>query len=144
MSNGSRLASIYADVADRHLQAAQIILANPSSPLPEIAIFHCFHALESIARATLVSHHRPINRSGTGHRINLHAFSHIATRRGYSFARGAASLIGELENLRNDALYPEGRPIPISPSERFSTPQANRALNRTRGLVQGVRLQLGI
>jgi hypothetical protein len=132
------LARAYRDIAERHLQAARLTAQNH---LYEIAVFHCYHAFESIACAALAARSQPANIPKT-HRSKVEHF--IRTFRAFPFARGASALAVTVLPLRNRAIYPETGPTPVSPSQIFSGPDVQRLISRVNGVVQAIIGVLGI
>ena len=131
----SDLSDAYREIAERHLTAAQLIL---DARLPEIAVFHCYHAFESIACAAL-SLHEPIPFL---HSRKIQRFTSRFKHERFWF--GASVLAFSLGSLRNRCLYPiPGRRL-RSPSSEFTLIEATELLRRVRGSVESVRRALGL
>lgn len=130
------LQQTYRDISDRHLRAAQEMLRQG---LHEIAVFHCYHAFEAIACATISAHGRSVPRK---HKSKINAF--VVSSRRFSFATSAAVVASIVTPLRNKALYPETNPGIQNPSQTFSATDAQDLLRRVRGVVQSVITQVGL
>lgn len=115
----------YQEIAERCLNAAQALI---NQGFHELAIFLCYHAFESIACSALALTQIVPER----HNEKIKQF--LGRCRG-QLHKDAAILAREVEDLRNQALYPSGHRAPHT----FFTPnQAIDILQRTRSVVQRV------
>ena len=130
------LAKAYAEIAKRHLQAADLAVRNG---LNEIATFHCYHAFESIACAAIAHQTKPIPRTHGG-KVN----KFVAMYRAHPFARGAAAVAAIVVPLRNRALYPEIAPTVAAPATLFTSHEAQRLVKRVDGVVKAISSALGL
>ncbi|GEM_PF-2757782 len=131
------LQEAYKRIADRHLEmAGQLIQSHP-----EGAVFHCYHAFESIASAALLSFSTPVPRA---HRSKLDTF--IARSRSYRFARGAFAVTLLLETVRAGALYPEQivDSQVVHPESRWQVQQVAEIHRRVSGIVRQIAQDLGL
>jgi hypothetical protein len=128
------LSRLYREIADRHMLAARLTLANG---LHEIAVFHAYHAFESIACAALGLRSLPIPMR---HESKLTRF--IRAHRRLAFVHGASALGTRLWPLRNKVLYPEQQ---IGPRDSITLNEASQIVSRVGGLIreiaQALRLQ---
>lgn len=132
------LADAYRDIALRHLQVAQILL---QSGFYDIIVFHCYHAMESIACSALALSGVDATEIKT-HRTKLEKFRDLLFQSRPPFATQAAELITEIQEMRSTTLYPEG--VPLDPSSKFTQAQAADMFQRVDNLVRRVRNYLGI
>ena len=126
----------YERIAERALDAAQHLSA---ASIQESMAFYTYHAFESIGAALISSSSRNIPRS---HRGKLNQFMTIAQARTYRFA--VAQLSIQLQNLRNRCLYPIMQPDGTAqqPEEVLTLAQAQRLLQRVRGIITRIRRDL--
>lgn len=122
-------AQAYREIAERHLEAARLVLEGG---LPEIAIFHCYHAFESIACAALVQVGVAIPRR---HQTKVERF--LLTCRALPYGRGAAAVAVLIAPLRNRTLYPDLNPL-AGPQDSFSQRDAEDLVRRVGGIVRTV------
>ena len=130
------LAKAYREIAERHLQAARLAAQNA---LPEIAIFHCYHAFESIACAGIAYSGQPIPKT---HRGKINRFTNI--HRAFPFGRAASAVAATVVPLRNRTLYPEVAPSPVSPAQSFTDADALKLIQRVNGVVRTIARALGL
>ncbi len=126
----------YERIAERALDAAQHLSA---ASIQESMAFYAYHAFESIGAALISSRGRIIPRS---HQGKLNQFVTIAAQRTYRFA--VAQLSIQLQNLRNQCLYPIMQPDGTvqRPEEVLTLAQAQRLLQRVRGIITRIRRDL--
>jgi hypothetical protein len=98
--------------------------------LHEIAIFHAYHAFESICCAALAlgetvprAHSRKIERF-------------LVRYRRLPFAPGVAALAAAFGQARNQSLYPS--PSGIAPRHSLTSSEASRLIRRVGGVVVGI------
>ena len=128
------LSEAYIGIAERHLLAARAAL---DTGIQEAAVFHAYHAFESVASGAISSRGAAVPRS---HQAKLLRFTVLFRRNGFIF--GAAALVPVLIPIRNQALYPG-----LSneePSSSFSIAQAEALLRRVTGLVTAIRRELAL
>ena len=127
------LSDSYRDIADRHLIAAKVVLDAGHT---EIATFHCYHALESIACAAICLRSTVPLR----HAAKIQRFG--ALYRHQRFMRGVEALALSTGSLRNATLYPS--PALEPRADLFTRDQASRLLSRVDGAVRSITSQLGL
>lgn len=120
----STLSRAYLEIAERHLAAAHVLLAEG---LQEIAVFHSYHAFESVACSALAFRMLPIP---WNHPAKIDRF--LARYRAWSFVHDAGALADVLTPMRNRTLYP--LPPGSSPREAFTAAQAATLLSRVEGI----------
>jgi HEPN domain-containing protein len=132
----TELSDAYREIAARHLTAAKVLL---DSGLHEIAVFHCYHALESVACAALASRGVvvPFN-----HRRKLDIFGRAFRR--MPFSRGASVVAAIVGPARNQALYPDAASPAHWPSNRFTQASASEMLRRVEGMTRTITTTLGL
>ena len=131
-------ANLYATLAERHLDAASVLL---NAGHHDSAIFHSFHAFECICRSGLINYRRTISQAPGGHKTNIEHFLKVSRSRGFPFTRGAAQVAALVLPLRNLALYPDSGILPLT---RFQPRNAIAIWSRVRGLVLSIRSALGV
>lgn len=126
----------YERIAERAVDAAQHLSAVS---IQESMTFYAYHAFESIGAALISSSSRHIPRS---HLRKLNQFVAVARLRRYG--TDVAQLSIQLQNLRNQCLYPIKQPGGTAqrPEEVLTLPQAQRLLQRVRGIVTRIRRDL--
>jgi len=102
-------------------------------------MFYAYHAFESIGAAFISSFGRNVPRS---HQRKLNQFVAITQSRRYGIA--VAQLSIQLQNLRNQCLYPIMQPDGTAqrPEAVLTMAQAQRLLQRVRGIVIRVQRDL--
>jgi len=109
---------------------------------PEGAVFHSYHAFESIACAALAVMGVTIPND---HRQKLMRFQAKARR--YTFFHGALVIAARLEPVRNRALYPKEREqqsFSHDPSSAWTPTEAQSLLRRVNGMVNAIKTELMI
>ena len=109
---------------------------------PEGAVFHSYHAFESIACAALAVMGVTIPND---HRQKLMRFQAKARR--YTFFRGALVIAARLETVRNRSLYPKERgeqSFSHNPSSAWSAAEAQNLQQRANGMVNAIKTELRI
>lgn len=124
------LSEAYRDIAERHVRAAQTVLAEG---LHEVAIFHCYHAFESIACAAIALRSSAIP---ARHRAKIQRF--VLLYRPYRFGLGAATLAALVEPLREQAIYPIRDTVIAAPREAFTPGNARDLIRRVDGMVRTI------
>ena len=119
------LTELYRDIAERHLLAARLLLAEG---LHDVSIFHAYHSLESIACSAIAVRGLPVP---WNHQSKLETFLHLY--RSQPFSHGARTLAAALMPMRNRVLYPvSGEALP---REAVTKDEAGRFLARVEGLI---------
>jgi len=126
----------YERIAERTLDAAQYLSA---AGIQESVAFYAYHAFESIGAALMSAFGENVPRS---HQRKLNQFVAIARSRRYRPA--VAQLAIQLQNLRNQCLYPTVQPDGTvqRPEDILTLIQAQRLLQRVTGIVTRVRRDL--
>ena len=109
---------------------------------PEGAVFHSYHAFESIACAALAVMGVTIPND---HRQKLMRFQAKARR--YTFFRGALVIAARLETVRSRSLYPKERgeqSFSHDPSTAWTPTEAQSLLRRVNGIVQTIQTELSV
>jgi HEPN domain-containing protein len=114
----------YGAIARRHIEAARLLT---SEGLNEVAVFHCYHAFESLACAALLDAGRAVPRS---HERKIRSF--LAAHRRQPYQPGASALAEVLIPLRNLVLYPDEDEA--GGKESITAALAERLLRRVEGL----------
>ena len=130
------LSSIYLDVAERSLVAAQ---ATQDRGLSEKTCFLTYHAFESLGGAWAAS---AKVRYPLSHPKKLNMF--VTLTRARPYGRAVPYLAIALASLRNRSLYPQTKPggAVVAPKDNISPAVAVTLLNRTGGLARAVAKDL--
>ena len=128
------LKDAYIRIADRSLQAGK---ALRTSALHESAMFHAYHAFESIGAAFAA--HFNIDVRNRSHSAKLKEFSRLAKRT--PIARQVAVVALIVKAVRNTCLYPVERTAGTceSPDQIISAAGAKDALKRVGGVVKAAK-----
>ena len=132
------LVTAYAELAERHLDAANILLNEGHH---DSAVFHSCHAFECICRSGLLSFGDKVSRAPGGHKTNLDRFLNGSRARRRRFREAANAVAGNVKVFRDPALYPDSRG---SPYQHFTPKDAGDMWSRVRGIVRDIRNDLNI
>jgi hypothetical protein len=136
MRPNNTLSRAYREISERHLLAANAVL---QAGLQEIAIFHCYHAFESIACAALCLRTTQVP---VTHRAKIEHF--IRAYKHGPFTYGVTALAPVIGPMRNRALYPTLGAAIREPNLAFTVNDARNLYSRVDGLVRLISASLGI
>jgi HEPN domain-containing protein len=134
MQQSNSLSLAYREISERHLDAARLVLEGGRH---EIAVFHCYHAFESIACAALALQSSRIPRT---HAAKINRFIQAYKYRSFGFSASALGSI--LPPMRNRTLYPD--PALLNPRDAFTVSDARNFITRVNGFVRSVIRELTI
>lgn len=123
----------YRRTAERNLEMAGILFFSHI----EGALFHTYHALESVACAAIASARTPVP---TAHRRKLSAFTTMYGRRFPQFAPLAFTLLA----FRNDTLYPRLMTADWQAPDIAAGGVKAAAVKQTAGMVRRIIRDLGL
>ena len=129
------LATTYAILSERHLEAANLLL---NSEHHDSAIFHSFHAFECICRSGLVSYGEAIRKD---HGKNITWFVKCSRDQSRVFTKEVSDVTAIVIAVRNPSLYPDAG---ILPTVRFSPAEAIDTWSKVRGIVSQIRKDLEV